>query len=174
MTTALENERKFIISDVTAMLADVCNSALSRDTIYQHYNSGLTTRIRKRISRSCTCGEVTTYTITQKSGLHADLSRSEREMEMPADLFDMLLDDTSLFTVHLKKIRICWNNPVDGLMWELDCIQEDDGSSFWLAEIELQSMDSTFHKPSWIGNEVTGDDRYMFVNIAQHGYPRGD
>ena len=36
-----------------------------------------------------------------------------------------------------------------------------------MAEIELGSEDETFERPSWLGEEVTGDKRYYNAYLAR-------
>ncbi|OAV65470.1 hypothetical protein Barb4_03341 [Bacteroidales bacterium Barb4] len=37
-----------------------------------------------------------------------------------------------------------------------------------LAEIELEAEDEPFTLPDWIGEEVTGDERYYNAMLAKH------
>jgi CYTH domain-containing protein len=39
-----------------------------------------------------------------------------------------------------------------------------------LAELELSSEDESFEKPSWLGQEVTGDMRYHNSMLLKHPY----
>lgn len=39
-----------------------------------------------------------------------------------------------------------------------------------MAEIELKSEDQAFEKPSWIGEEVSGDPRYYNSMLVAHPY----
>ena len=39
-----------------------------------------------------------------------------------------------------------------------------------MAEVELQSETETFEKPSFIGQEVTGDRRYYNSHLRQYPY----
>lgn len=39
-----------------------------------------------------------------------------------------------------------------------------------LAEIELQHKNEDFEKPSWLGKEVTGDERYYNASLSMHPY----
>lgn len=45
---------------------------------------------------------------------------------------------------------------------------ENDG--LVLAEIELESADQHFEKPSWLGEEVTGDNRYYNSQLSKNPY----
>jgi adenylate cyclase len=53
-----------------------------------------------------------------------------------------------------------------GLTWEVDVFHgENAGLAF--AEIELVDSDQAFDKPSWIGEEVTGDPRYFNSRLSE-------
>ena len=39
-----------------------------------------------------------------------------------------------------------------------------------LAEVELGSEDESFEKPSWLGAEVTGDERFYNSYLSSHPY----
>ena len=43
-------------------------------------------------------------------------------------------------------------------------------AGFVMAEIELPSVDASFEKPEWIGEEVTGDPRYYNSMLARNPY----
>ena len=54
-------------------------------------------------------------------------------------------------------------------VWEID---EFFGVNAGLivAEIELKSEDQAFEKPSWIGEEASGDPRYYNSMLVAHPY----
>lgn len=39
-----------------------------------------------------------------------------------------------------------------------------------MAEVELESREDSFEKPSWLGEEVTGDLRYYNAMLSKHPY----
>ena len=45
-----------------------------------------------------------------------------------------------------------------------------DNEGLVMAEIELPSVDASFEKPEWIGEEVTGDPRYYNSMLARNPY----
>ena len=57
----------------------------------------------------------------------------------------------------------------DQMKWEID-IFERDNEGLILAEIELESPDQPFLKPSWVGKEVTQDKKYYNSNIYLNPY----
>ena len=56
-----------------------------------------------------------------------------------------------------------------GNCWEVDeFLGENCG--LVIAEIELQSEDQQFDKPSWIGEEVSGEKKYYNSKLAVNPY----
>jgi adenylate cyclase len=53
-------------------------------------------------------------------------------------------------------------------------IDEFDGDNLGLivAEVELQSADEAFPRPSWLGTEVTEDLRYYNLSLVKHPYSK--
>ena len=87
--------------------------------------------------------------------------RPEYEYAIPrADAEEML----TLCVAVLKKTR--YRIPAGDLTWEVD---EFGGANrgLVLAEIELDRPDREFARPSWLGDEVTGDSRYSNARLAR-------
>ncbi len=82
-------------------------------------------------------------------------SRAEYEYEIPPNEAEELLNQFAVS--ELSKIR--YQIEFEGKVWEIDeFLGENKG--LLMAEIELNSEDETFIKPSWIEAEVTSDPRY--------------
>lgn len=56
-----------------------------------------------------------------------------------------------------------------GKKWEID-VFHGKNEGLVVAEIELSSEDEEFSRPSWAGEEVTGDARYYNSNLIDHPY----
>ena len=56
-----------------------------------------------------------------------------------------------------------------GNCWEVDEFLGDN-KGLIVAEIELKTEDQIFEKPSWIGEEVSGDHRYTNASLARNPY----
>jgi len=54
-----------------------------------------------------------------------------------------------------------------GKRWEID-VFSGTHAGLILAEIELESADSPFERPPWLGEEVSGDFRYSNSYLAEH------
>lgn len=59
--------------------------------------------------------------------------------------------------------------PAGDLTWEVDEFAGDN-SGLVVAEIELPDEDASFPRPAWLGEEVTGDERYYNMALAQRPY----
>jgi len=57
----------------------------------------------------------------------------------------------------------------EGKIWEVDEF-EGDNKGLIMAEIELKSEDESFLIPPWIGQEVTGDNRYFNSFLARNPF----
>jgi CYTH domain-containing protein len=54
-------------------------------------------------------------------------------------------------------------------IWDLDqFLGLNEG--LWLAEIELESEDELYDWPKWVGNDVTGDNRFTSKQLARHPF----
>lgn len=47
-----------------------------------------------------------------------------------------------------------------------------DNEGLTVAEIELKAADEKFEKPSWLGEEVTGDTKYYNSMLMKHPYKK--
>ena len=99
-------------------------------------------------------------------GISIGATRSEYEYEIPAaDAEEMLNSLCEKPIIEKDRYKI----PIGEVTWEVD---EFLGINHGLvvAEVELQSEDQTFPKPSWIGKEVTDDPKYFNANLIAHPY----
>lgn len=93
-------------------------------------------------------------------------SRAEFEYPIPKSDAEQMLDALCLRPL-IEKVR--HSLTVDGHTWEVD-VFEGDNAGLVVAEIELESEDETFTKPSWVGEEVTDDPRYFNSNLVERPY----
>ncbi|HEX8468154.1 MAG TPA: CYTH domain-containing protein [Allosphingosinicella sp.] len=145
----IEIERKFLVKG-EGWRREVARSVSIRQG-YLMSKRGLSVRIR-------TSGEGSWLTV--KLGAKA-LKRTELEYPIPREDAEILLE--ACRRPILEKTRHIIPSP-DGLSWEVD---EFGGAlaGLTLAEIELPAVDAAFHRPVWLGSEVTGDSRYQNANI---------
>jgi adenylate cyclase len=104
--------------------------------------------------------------LTAKRG--AGLSRGEAEVEVSAEQFEALWPLTE--GRRLRKRRHVL--PHDGLEIEVD-VYEGELEGLIVAEIEFDSEEQArgFEPPDWLGDEVTGDERFLNENLAVDGAP---
>jgi len=141
---ANEIERKFLVKG--NFKADAVDSL----RITQGYLSSVperTVRVRIKGDR----GYLTIKGIGNESGA----SRYEWEQEIPVSDVKELLELCEPGVI--DKTRYHVNSGVH--MFEVDEFYGDN-EGLTVAEVELESEDEAFQKPSWLGDEVTGEVRY--------------
>jgi CYTH domain-containing protein len=151
---ALEIERKFLVD------ADFMAEATSSSRIVQGYlASSPSASVRVRIY-----GEKGYMTVKGRIS-QSGMSRFEWEKEIPVDeaLSLLMLCGGGV----IDKVRHIV--PFGGHEFEVD-VFAGANEGLILAELELSSEDESFEKPSWLGQEVTGDMRYHNSMLLKHPY----
>lgn len=146
-----EIERKFLVSG--AFKTDAKKSF----RITQGYlNSQPERAVRVRIK-----GDKGFLTIKGKSE-SGGMKRFEWEKEIPPNEAKNLLELCEPGVIDKTRFIV----PVGDHEFEVDEFYgENEG--LIMAEIELQSENETFEKPAWLGEEVTGDERYYNAMLKQ-------
>lgn len=153
---AQEIERKFLVA------GDYKSEAYASVRITQGYLSRVPDRVvRVRIKGDK--GFITIKGMTNDTGL----SRFEWEKEIP------LIEAQALMKMAepgvIDKTRHLIKNTDGRHIWEVDEFHgENEG--LVMAEIELENENDPFDKPSWLGKEVTGDDRYYNASLAKNPF----
>ena len=152
----LEIERKFLIK------GDFKQYAHKQEVIVQGYLSSVPERtVRIRIK-----GEKAYLTI-KVVGNASGLSRYEWEKEIPVHEAQKLLNLCEPGII--DKTRYYIKN--DKHTFEVDEFHgENEGLT--MAEIELTDEADSFEKPDWLGDEVTGDERYYNSYLSQKPYTK--
>ena len=153
---SIEIERKFLVK------GPFKEQAASRTHIIQGYISsqkGRTVRVRLRDQQA--------YLTIKGPSLDGGLSRYEFEKEITID------EGLSLLTLCepgvIEKDR--WLVPSGKHTFEVDeFFGENEG--LLLAEVELETPDEPFDKPTFLGKEVTGDRRYYNSSLRIHPYSK--
>lgn len=89
--------------------------------------------------------------------------RAEFEYGIPFNEAQTIIDSLCEKPV-IEKYR--YKVEYEGLIWEIDEFIGDN-TGLVIAEIELSDENQSFLKPSWIGEEVTGDQRYYNSNLVK-------
>lgn len=101
-------------------------------------------------------------------GASVGATRMEFEYDIPLDDAKTLLNELCEKPI-IEKNR--YKIEFAGFIWEVDeFFGENEG--LVVAEIELESEDQEFEKPEWVGEEVTGDQRYYNSNLIKEPYSR--
>lgn len=148
---ATEIERKFLVQGEDWRTSDPVLIIQG----YLHRSPTHTIRVRVAGSKACLAIK------TRPQGI----TRQEFEYPIPIEEAQALL-------------KLALNPPVEkrrhivscgGHKWEID---EFLGANKGLvvAEIELETENTAFEKPSWVGSEVTHDPRYLNSNLSAKPY----
>jgi adenylate cyclase len=155
-SASAEIERKFLVRDVPDDLEQH-----PHEKIRQGYVSvsadGTEARVRDQGG---------SYFLTVKSG-HGE-ARTEVELPIPEKTFDSLWPLTR--GQRVRKVR--YHVPIEGRMVEIDRYRRKL-KGLVVAEVEFPDEDAAraFQPPEWLGEEVTGNDRFSNRALACHGLP---
>ncbi|MDD6253847.1 MAG: CYTH domain-containing protein [Bacteroidales bacterium] len=151
---AQEIEKKFLVA------GEFKESAKKATRIIQGYLSSVPERtVRVRVKGEK--GYITVKGIGNDSGA----SRFEWEKEIPVeDVRDLL--------------KICEPGVIDKTRYLVDCdghtfeVDEfyGDNEGLVVAEVELGDENEAFTRPSWLGEEVTGDKKYYNSMLMKNPY----
>jgi adenylate cyclase len=151
-----EIERKFLLSFLPEGM-----SGVSMRQGYLQSEKERAVRVRTVEKDGSKKGVLTIKGMGSESGM----SRYEFETEIPVLDADHLLSlcDKPL----IEKTRYKYD--YKGLTWEIDKFQGvNDG--LVVAEVELDSEDQQFEKPDFIGEEVTGQEKYFNMMLLKSPY----
>ena len=149
---AQEIERKFLVqSEEWRTLAKATR-----------YRQGYLSSVKERVVRVRTIDDEGFLTI---KGINEGLTRLEFEYDVPLEDAASLLELCEKPLIEKNRCKIT----LDGLVWEVDEFFGDNAGLI-VAEVELESEDQAFEKPSWVGEEVSGDPRYFNSNLIQNPF----
>jgi CYTH domain-containing protein len=150
----IEIERKFLVKD-DSYKGQAVESYRIRQGYIAH-DSGRSVRVRIRDGRGILTVKGPFIGLGSRPEWEKELSLQEAE-----DLFQLCKPG------YVDKTR--WIIPAGNRSFEVDEFHgENEG--LVMAEIELGSEDEAFEKPSWLGQEVTGDKRYYNSYIARNPF----
>jgi CYTH domain-containing protein len=152
----VEVERKFLVAEPPEL------DPAAGDAIEQGYLAiGADGEVRLRRK-----GEQLVLTAKRGSGL----SREEAEIELDRERFDELWPLTEGRRLRKRRHVLAHGE----LEIEIDAY-EGDLDGLVVAEIEFPSEDDAraFDAPEWLGEDVTGEERYLNETLATHGLPPG-
>ncbi len=129
----------------------------------KHYRQGYLNSAKERTVRIRTIDDKAFLTV---KGPTVGVTRLEFEYPISFEDCTTMLDQLAEKPI-IEKTR--YKIPMGTHVWEID---EFFGVNAGLivAEIELESEDTPFEKPDWIGEEVSGDPRYFNSNLVKHPF----
>jgi adenylate cyclase len=151
---AMEVERKFLVAEAPDL------DGTESDEIEQGYlaiGSEGEVRLRRKGDR---------LLLTAKRG--EGLSRDEAEVELDPESFEELWPLAEGRRLRKRRHLV----PDGDLTIEVD-VYQGDLEGLVVAEIEFPSEEAArdFEAPEWLGEEVTGDERYLNETLATSGRP---
>lgn len=147
----LEIERKFAVKS-TNFLA---NAKESYKITQGYLNTDKNRTVRVRIKGNK--GFITVKGISSADGL----SRFEWEKEINIKDAEALLLLCEDFVIDKTRYII----PFDAVVYEVD-VFEGANKGLVIAEVELESTEQQFEKPEWLGEELTGDERFYNAYLS--------
>lgn len=147
----LEIERKFAVKS-TNFLA---NAKESYKITQGYLNTDKKRTVRVRIKGNK--GFITVKGISSADGL----SRFEWEKEINIKDAEALLLLCEDFVIDKTRYII----PFDAVVFEVD-VFEGANKGLVVAEVELESTEQQFEKPEWLGEELTGDERFYNAYLS--------
>ena len=160
----LEIERKFLVAS-----EEYKQLAINRHTITQGYlckEPDRTVRVRIKTSQE---GQGKAFLTIKSKPNDMGFSRFEWEKEIDVSDAKQLIDMCLPGVIEKTRWLVPATHPYTAtespqLIWEVD---EFHGrlEGLVIAELELETEKQTFCKPSFVGEEVTGDPRYYNANM---------
>ncbi|MFH1121646.1 MAG: CYTH domain-containing protein [Bacteroidota bacterium] len=145
----LEIEHKFLV-----------NSTVFRSLAKPvRYRQGYLAVLPDKVIRVRTAGEEGYITVKVRV---TNLTRQEYEYRIPLPDATKMLNEMCVGSI-IEKVR--YRILHKGFTWEVDeFLGENEG--LVVAEIEVSQEGEIFEKPDWIGEEVTGNPRYLNSNLS--------
>jgi adenylate cyclase len=125
---------------------------------------GFTPTVRVRTEEKAG-GERQGYLTIKGDGL---VGRDEWEYPIPFEDAEALLK-LAIASVVVKTRHLLPVEDAPELKWEVD-IFEGDNAGLIVAEIEIPAFGHEFHRPDWLGEDVTRDRRYKNAALATNPF----
>ena len=151
----LEIERKFLVISESFKKKSFKESRIIQGFLNTHKERTVRIRIKEDT------GFITVKGISSNDGL----SRFEWEKEIPKD------EATELLGLCEKGVidKIRYEVNVGNHIYEVDEFLGDN-EGLVVAEVELNSSNEIFEKPDWLGQEVTGNNKYYNSQLSKEPF----
>lgn len=151
----IEIERKFLVRSDDFKKESKCNTRIVQGFL----NTDPLRTVRVRIKGD------EGYLTVKGVGNDRGTTRFEWEIDIPLDEAEALLKLAEPGII--EKVR--YEVPVGNHLFEIDeFLGENQG--LIVAEIELQNEEELFDRPTWLGDEVTGDEKYYNSQLSKQPY----
>lgn len=150
-----EIERKFLVTSTEFLSESVQSNRIVQG--YLNSNPERTVRIRIKGTKG--------FITIKGKGNESGTTRFEWEKEIEvteAEQLLLLCEDGVI-----DKVR--YEIPFGKHLYEVD-VFEGNNKGLIIAEIELNDENESFEKPHWLGEEVTGDDRFYNASLSISSY----
>jgi adenylate cyclase len=149
----IEIERKFLVR----------SNEYRNKAKYIDIQQGFLSIDKERVIRVRISGDKAYLTV---KGYSVSIARPEFEYDIPRDEAQNMLDNICIKPIIEKRRFLCTHGKHQ---WEVD---EFTGlnEGLVIAEIELESTDEQFQYPPWLGEEVSGDERYFNANLVKNPF----
>lgn len=163
----IETERKFLVKNMDFLVEAVGSHSIAQG--YIAHDGGNTVRVRLLDGQGI---------MTVKGPSHGGISRMEWEKEISAQDFKDLLQvchgsviEKTRYIIPAGQAAVSESHSTHGKdrFFEVD-VFHGDNEGLVMAEIELGSEEEAIPRPSWLGEEVTGDKRYYNSYLTMRPY----
>jgi CYTH domain-containing protein len=150
-----EIERKFLVTTTEFLSENTKSNRIVQG--YLNSNSERTVRVRIKGNKG--------FLTIKGKGNESGTTRFEWEKEIEVTEAEQLLLLCEDGVIDKMRYEI----PFGKHLYEVD-VFEGDNKGLIIAEIELEDENESFEKPNWLGQEVTGDDRYYNASLSVSSY----
>ena len=153
-----ETERKFLVLSDAFKAEAVASHRIRQGYIARDNGNSVRVRIKDN-----------TGILTIKGPSADDISRTEWEIEIPLTDAEALLKLCHGGIIDKTRYIVPEGGTLSGRFFEVDEFYGDN-EGLVMAEIELENASDAFEKPSWLGQEVTGDRHYYNSYLSMHPF----
>ena len=95
----------------------------------------------------------------------SNINRLEFEYPIPNDDGDKLISLSKYFIIEKER----YYYQADRHLWEID-VFHDKNKGLIIAEVELNNENEDIKIPSWVGKEISNDNKYLNFNLSINPY----
>ncbi|NIJ43875.1 CYTH domain-containing protein [Wenyingzhuangia heitensis] len=150
-----EIERKFLVNNLDFIKESFDNNRIEQGYLNSHKQRAVRVRIKNEQG----------YLTIKGESNQAGTTRFEWEKEIPVSEATQLLGICESGVIRKTRYLVKNNQHT----YEVD-VFDGDNKGLIVAEIELSSENEIFTKPSWLGDEVTGQVKYYNSQLSKNPF----